>query len=86
MTEFSKEAKQLMQKELENMLVKIGVKSMTDRERLVYRLNDLRERLTQIEADIRLEQDVEELRILEGEADILRDIIKLRERQLRKLH
>ena len=86
MTEFSKEAKKLMQKELENMLVKIGVKSMTDRERLVYRLNDLRERLTQIEADIRLEQDVEELRILEGEADILRDIIKLREAQLRKLH
>jgi len=86
MTEFSKEAKKLMQKELENMLVKIGVKSMTDRERLVYRLNDLRERLTQIEAEIRLEQDVEELRILEGEADILRDIIKLREAQLRKLH
>jgi hypothetical protein len=86
MTEFSKEAKKLMQKELENMLVKIGVKSMTDRERLVYRLNDLRERLTQIEADIRLEQDVEELRILEGEADILRDIIKLKEAQLRKLH
>jgi predicted nuclease with TOPRIM domain len=86
MTEFSKEAKQLMQKELENMLVKIGVKSMTDRESLVYRLNDLRERLTQIEADIRLEQDVEELRILEGEADILMDIIKLREAQLRKLH
>jgi len=49
---------------------------MTDRERLVYRLNDLRERLTQIEVEIRLEQDVEELRILEGEADILRDIIR----------
>ena len=55
---------------------------MTDRERLVYRLNDLRERLTQIEAEIRLEQDTEELRILEGEADILRDIISMREREL----
>ena len=55
---------------------------MTDRERLVYRLNDLRERLTQIEVEIRLEQDVEELRILEGEADILRDIISMREREL----
>ena len=55
---------------------------MTDRERLIYRLNDLRERLTQIEAEIRLEQDAEELRILEGEADILRDIISMREREL----
>ncbi len=82
MSKFSKEAEQLMQKELENMLAKIGVKSMTDRERLVYRINDLRERLTQIEAEIRLEQDKEELRILEGEADILRDIISMRERQL----
>ncbi len=55
---------------------------MTDRERLVYRINDLRERLTQIEAEIRLEQDLHELQILEGEADILRDIITMRERQL----
>ena len=55
---------------------------MTDRERLIYRINDLRERLTQIEAEIRLEQDLRELQILEGEADILRDIITMRERQL----
>ena len=55
---------------------------MTDRERLVYRLNDLRERLTQIEAEIRLEQDASELTILHGEADILRDIISMREREL----
>ncbi len=55
---------------------------MTDRERLIYRINDLRERLTQIEAEIRLEQDLHELQILEGEADILRDIITMRERQL----
>ncbi len=81
-SKFSKEAEQLMQKELENMLAKIGVKSMTDRERLVYKLNDLRDRLSQIESEIKLEQDKEELQILEGEADILRDIITMRERQL----
>ncbi len=55
---------------------------MTDRERLVYKLNDLRDRLSQIESEIKLEQDKEELQILEGEADILRDIITMRERQL----
>ncbi len=55
---------------------------MTEQERLVYRINDLRDRLTQIESEIKLEQDKEELRILEGEADILRDIITMRERQL----
>ncbi len=71
-----------MQKELENMLAKIGVKSMTEQERLVYRINDLRDRLSQIESEIKLEEDKEELRILEGEADILRDIITMRERQL----
>ncbi len=55
---------------------------MTEQQELVYRINDLRERLTQIEAEIRLEQDLHELQILEGEADILRDIITMRERQL----
>ncbi len=55
---------------------------MTDRERLVYRINDLRDRLSQIESEIRLEQDSHELQILEAEADILRDIITMRERQL----
>ena len=55
---------------------------MTDRERLVYRLNDLRERLTQIQAEIKLEQDQEEIKILHGEADILQDIISMREREL----
>ncbi len=55
---------------------------MTEQQELVYRINDLRERLTQIEAEIRLEQDLHELQILEGEADILRDIISMRERQL----
>ncbi len=55
---------------------------MTEQQELVYRINDLRERLTQIEAEIRLEQDLRELQILEGEADILRDIISMRERQL----
>ncbi len=55
---------------------------MTEQQELVYRINDLRERLTQIEAEIKLQQDKEELRILEGEADILRDIISMRERQL----
>ena len=86
MTEFSKEARQLMQKELENMLAKIGVKSMTDRERLVYRLTKLRDELSRVEADLVNEQDKAEREILEGEADILIDIIKLRERQLRNLH
>ncbi len=55
---------------------------MTEQERLVYRINDLRGRLSQIESEIKLEEDKEELRILDGEADILRDIITMRERQL----
>ncbi len=55
---------------------------MTEQQELIYRINDLRERLTQVESEIKLEEDKEELRILAGEADILRDIITLRERQL----
>ncbi len=55
---------------------------MTEQQELVYRINDLRERLTQVEAEIRLEQDLHELQILEGEADILRDISTRREGQL----
>ena len=59
---------------------------MSDKKEIIQRLTTLRDELSRVEADLANEQDREERRILEGEADILMDIIKLRERQLRNLH
>jgi hypothetical protein len=59
---------------------------MTDEKEIIQRLTTLRDELSRVEADLANEQDKAEREILEGEADILIDIIKLRERQLRNLH
>jgi hypothetical protein len=59
---------------------------MNDEKDIIERLTKLRDELSRVESDLANEQDRAERIILEGEADILRDIIKLRERQLRKLH
>ena len=59
---------------------------MTDEKEIIQRLTTLRDELSRVEADLANEQDKAEREILEGEADILIDIIKLRDRQLRNLH
>jgi len=59
---------------------------MTDEKEIIKRLTTLRDELSRVESDLANEQDKAEREILEGEADILIDIIKLRERQLRNLH
>ena len=59
---------------------------MTDEKEIIKRLTTLRDELSRVESDLANEQDKAEREILEGEQDILMDIIKLRERQLRNLH
>jgi hypothetical protein len=59
---------------------------MTDEKDIIERLTKLRDELSRVESDLANEQDESERVILQGEQDILMDIIKLRERQLRKLH
>ena len=59
---------------------------MTDEKDIIERLTKLRDELSRVESDLANEQYESERQILEGESDILMDIIKLRERQLRKLH
>jgi hypothetical protein len=59
---------------------------MTDEKDIIERLTKLRDEISRVESDLANEQDRAERVILQGEQDILMDIIKLRERQLRKLH
>jgi hypothetical protein len=59
---------------------------MNDKKEIIERLTTLRDELSRVESDLANEQDRAERVILQGEQDILMDIIKLRERQLRKLH
>jgi hypothetical protein len=58
---------------------------MTDEKEIIERLTKLRDELSRVEADLANEQDESERQILEGESDILMDIIKLKEAQLRKI-